>query len=163
MSIRRSRLDRKFILRTKYETGFLGYYNKYLRSPFETFKLGGDGMSGYEMYGSDIIGLRGYENNSLTPPQGGYIYEKITMELRYPISLAQSNTIYALAFLEGGNSWYDFKAYNPFSIKRSAGLGIRIFLPMFGQMGFDWGYGFDDGYSKGTGGSHFHFVMGQQF
>lgn len=156
-------LNKKFVFRSKYETGFLGYYNKYLRSPFETFKLGGDGMSGYEMYGSDIIGLRGYENNSVTPSRGGYIYEKMTLELHYPISLAQSNTIYALSFLEAGNSWYDFKDYNPFSIKRSAGLGVRIFLPMFGLMGFDWGYGFDEGYAKNSGGSHFHFVMGQQF
>jgi outer membrane protein insertion porin family len=155
--------DMKLVLRTKYETGFLGYYNKYLRSPFETFKLGGDGMSGYNMYGSDIVGLRGYQNNSVTPPSGGYIYEKMTMELRYPITMSQSATIYALTFLEAGNSWYDFTTYNPFSVKRSAGIGVRIFLPMFGLMGFDWGYGFDDGYTKNTGGSNFHFIMGQQF
>jgi len=155
--------NRKLVLRTKFETGFLGYFNKNLRSPFESFKLGGDGMSGYQTYGADIIGLRGYENNSVTPSNGGNIYEKITMELRYPITMSQSATIYALTFLEGGNSWYDFATYNPFSIKRSAGIGIRIFLPMFGLMGFDWGYGFDDGYTKNTGGSHFHFVMGQQF
>jgi outer membrane protein insertion porin family len=156
-------LNKKFVWRTKYETGFLGYYNKNLRSPFETFKLGGDGMSGYNMVGSDIIGLRGYQNNSVTPANGGYIYEKMTMELHYPISLSQSATIYALGFMEAGNSWYDFKDYNPFSVKRSAGLGVRIFLPMFGLMGFDWGYGFDDGYTKNSGGSQFHFVMGQQF
>jgi len=156
-------INKKLILRTKFETGFLGYYNKNLRSPFETFMVGGDGMSGYSMTGSDVIGLRGYENNSLTPPNGGNIYEKATLELRYPITLSQSATIYALSFLEAGNAWYDFKDYNPFSIKRSAGLGIRIYLPMFGLMGFDWGYGFDDGYTKGTGGSQFHFIMGQQF
>ncbi|HZK93336.1 MAG TPA: outer membrane protein assembly factor BamA [Prolixibacteraceae bacterium] len=155
--------NEKLVLRTKFETGFLGYYNKNLRSPFETFRLGGDGMSGYSMYGSDIVGLRGYENNSLTPAEGGNIYEKITMELRYPITLSQSATIYGLGFFEAGNSWYDFSDYNPFAIKRSAGLGVRIFLPMFGLMGFDWGYGFDDGYTKGTGGSQFHFIMGQQF
>ena len=158
-----SKQDAKLILRTKFETGFLGYYNKYLRSPFETYKLGGDGMSGYSSYGSEYIGLRGYENGSLTPPNGGYIYEKMTLELRYPITLSQSATIYGLGFLEAGNSWYNMADYNPFSIKRSAGLGIRIFLPMFGLMGFDWGYGFDDGYTKGTGGSQFHFIMGQQF
>jgi Outer membrane protein/protective antigen OMA87 len=124
-------LNRKFVMRTKFEAGFLGYYNKYLRSPFESFKLGGDGMSGYSTYGSDYVGLRGYENNSLTPSRGGNIYEKITMELRYPITLSQSATIYGLAFLEAGNSWYDFKDFNPFNIKRSAGLGVRIFLPMF--------------------------------
>ena len=156
-------LNRKFVMRTKFEAGFLGYYNKYLRSPFESFKLGGDGMSGYSTYGSDYVGLRGYENNSLTPSRGGNIYEKITMELRYPITLSQSATIYGLAFLEAGNSWYDFKDFNPFNIKRSAGLGVRIFLPMFGLMGFDWGYGFDEGYTSGSGGSQFHFVMGQQF
>jgi outer membrane protein insertion porin family len=156
-------LNSKLVLRTKFETGFLGYYNKNLRSPFESFRLGGDGMSGYSMYGSDIVGLRGYENNSLTPANGGNIYEKITMELRYPITLSQSATIYGLGFMEAGNSWYDFADYNPFGIKRSAGLGVRIFLPMFGLMGFDWGYGFDDGYTKGTGGSQFHFIMGQQF
>jgi outer membrane protein insertion porin family len=156
-------LNSKLVLRTKFESGFLGYYNKNLRSPFESFRLGGDGMSGYSMYGSDIVGLRGYENNSLTPANGGNIYEKITMELRYPITLSQSATIYGLGFLEAGNSWYDFTDYNPFAIKRSAGLGVRIFLPMFGLMGFDWGYGFDDGYTKGTGGSQFHFIMGQQF
>ena len=153
----------KLVLRTKFETGFLGYYNKNLRSPFESFRVGGDGMSGYSMYGSDIIGLRGYQNNSLTPANGGNIYEKITLELRYPITLSQSATIYALSFLEAGNSWFDFANYNPFGIKRSAGLGIRIFLPMFGLMGFDWGYGFDDGYTKGSGWSQFHFIMGQQF
>jgi outer membrane protein insertion porin family len=158
-----SRQDAKLVLRTKFETGILGYYNKFLRSPFESYKLGGDGMSGYSSYGSEYIGLRGYENNSLTPPQGGNIYEKITFELRYPITLSQSATIYALGFLEAGNSWYDLSDYNPFSIKRSAGLGVRIFLPMFGLMGFDWGYGFDDGYTRNTGGSQFHFIMGQQF
>ena len=153
----------KLVLRSKYETGYLGYYNKNLRSPFESFRVGGDGMSGYSMYGSDIIGLRGYANNSLTPANGGNIYEKITLELRYPITLSQSATIYGLTFMEAGNSWFDIVDFNPFSIKRSAGLGIRIFLPMFGLMGFDWGYGFDDGYTKGTGGSQFHFIMGQQF
>ena len=155
--------DQKLVLRTKFETGYLGYYDKNLRSPFESFRVGGDGMSGYSMYGSDIIGLRGYSNNSLTPANGGNIYEKITMEMRYPITLSQSATIYGLTFFEAGNSWFDMTTYNPFSVKRSAGLGIRIFLPMFGLMGFDWGYGFDDGYIKGSGGSNFHFIMGQQF
>ena len=155
--------DQKLVLRTKFETGYLGFYNKSLRSPFESFRVGGDGMSGYSMYGSDIIGLRGYSNNSLTPANGGNIYEKITMEMRYPITLSQSATIYGLTFFEAGNSWFDMTTYNPFNVKRSAGLGIRIFLPMFGLMGFDWGYGFDDGYVKGSGGSNFHFIMGQQF
>ncbi|GET31777.1 outer membrane protein assembly factor [Prolixibacter bellariivorans] len=153
----------KLILRTKFEAGFLGYYNKDRRSPFEQFKLGGDGMSGYSMVGSDVIGLRGYENNSLTPIGGGNLYEKFTVELHYPITLSQSATIYGLAFAEGGNSWYDFSDYNPFDIRRSAGLGVRIFLPMFGLMGFDWGYGFDDAYKANANGSQFHFIIGQQF
>jgi outer membrane protein insertion porin family len=155
--------NEKLIFRTAFEFGFLGYYDENRRSPFEQFRVGGDGMSGYSMYGSDVIGLRGYENNSLTPPQGGNIYEKLTLEVRYPITLGQSATIYALTFLEAGNAWYDFSDFDPFDIKRAAGLGVRIFLPMFGLMGFDWGYGFDEGYRPDSGGSQFHFVMGQQF
>ncbi len=159
----------KLVLYTGAEFGYLGYYNKDKRSPFEGFELGGDGMSGYSMYGSDNIGLRGYENGSLTPLQangrrkGGNIYTKFTAELRYPLSLAQSATIYALAFAEAGNAWYDFEEYQPFNLKRSAGVGLRIFLPMFGLMGIDWGYGFDEGNRPGVNGSQFHFVIGKQF
>lgn len=171
-------LDRadKLVLMTRVEGGFLGYYNKYLRSPFEKFTLGGDGMSGYSYYGSETIALRGYENNSLTATslvtsaegtgarQNGNMYTKMTMELRYPLTLQPSATVYGLVFLEAGNSWSEFKDYNPFDLHRSAGVGVRIFLPMFGLMGIDWGYGFDEvpGYS-GAAGSQFHFVMGQNF
>ena len=171
-------LDRadKLVLMTRVEGGFLGYYNKYLRSPFEKFTLGGDGMSGYSYYGSETIALRGYENNSLTATslvtsaegtgarQNGNMYTKMTMELRYPLTLQPSATVYGLVFMEAGNSWSEFKDYNPFNLNRSAGVGVRIFLPMFGLMGIDWGYGFDEvpGYS-GAAGSNFHFVMGQNF
>jgi outer membrane protein insertion porin family len=161
--------------------GYLGYFSKNLGySPFEGFVLGGDGFSGYSLYGKETIGLRGYENESLTATIPNYyyqngvkqnystqvsnIYQKATIELRYPISLQPSATIYGLVFLEAGNSWYDFKKFNPFAMKRSAGFGLRAFLPMFGLLGIDWGYGFDPmpGYTKPSGGQ-FHFVMGQQF
>ena len=153
------------VLYTKYELGFLGYYNKDLRSPFEQYQVGGDGMSGYNMYGSDIVSLRGYDNYSLTPSAGGNMYSKFTLELRYPISLNPQATIYALTFLEAGNAWYDFKEFNPFNLNRSAGVGVRIFLPMLGLLGIDWGYGFDPipGATNDKWGSQFHFVMGQQF
>jgi outer membrane protein insertion porin family len=158
------RLVGDLVLNTKAQFGFLGYFNKDARSPFEGYNLGGDGLSGYNLYGRETVGLRGYENGSLTPDLGGNIYNKLTMELRYPISLNPSATLYALTFLEGGNAWYDFTDYNPFGIKRSAGLGVRIFLPMFGMLGVDWGYGFDE--IKGSPGANkgqFHFVIGQQF
>ncbi|NOU61448.1 outer membrane protein assembly factor BamA [Marinifilum caeruleilacunae] len=159
----------KLVLYTGAEFGYLGYYDKDKRSPFEGFEVGGDGMSGYSMYGSDNIGVRGYENGSLTPIQsngrrlGGNIYSKLTAEVRYPLSLSQSATIYALAFAEAGNSWYDFEDFQPFNLKRSAGVGLRIFLPMFGLLGIDWAYGFDEAYQVGQNGSQFHFVIGQQF
>jgi outer membrane protein insertion porin family len=153
------------VLYTRYELGFLGYYNKDLRSPFEQYQVGGDGMSGYNMYGSDIVSLRGYENYSLTPAEGGNIYSRFTMELRYPVSLNPQATIYALTFIEAGNAWYNFKDFNPFNLNRSAGVGVRIFLPMLGLLGIDWGYGFDPipGKANDSGGGQFHFVMGQQF
>ncbi|MCW0484363.1 outer membrane protein assembly factor BamA [Gaoshiqia sediminis] len=152
------------VLHTKFEYGFLGYFDKYRRSPFERFRVGGSGMSGYNFYGADIVSLRGYQDYSLSPTTGSNIYHKLTMELRYPVTLKPSATIYLLGFIEGGNAWMDFKDYNAFDLKRSAGLGVRIFLPMFGLMGIDWGYGFDavNG-DKSVGGSQFHFVMGQQF
>ena len=155
----------KFVLYNRYELGFLGYYNKDLRSPFEQYQVGGDGMSGYNMYGSDIVSLRGYDNYALTPAAGGNLYSRFTMELRYLISPSPQATIYALAFLEAGNAWYDFKDFNPFNLNRSAGVGVRIFLPMLGLLGIDWGYGFDPipGKSEDKWGSQFHFVMGQQF
>ncbi len=159
----------KLVVMGRMEMGFLGYYNKDLQSPFEKFVLGGDGMSGYSMYGSETIGLRGYENSSLTPynQKGSYdgnIYNKLTMEVRYPLALQPSATVFALAFLEAGNAWSQYENYNPFELKRSAGVGLRIFLPIFGLMGIDWGYGFDDSlYRRNAGGNQFHFVIGQSF
>lgn len=163
---------RKLVLMAKFEMGFLGYYDLYRKSPFQKFVMGGDGMSGYSTYGEETIGLRGYENSSLTPRKvvngsysyDGNIYNKFTMELRYPLTLKPQATVFALAFAEAGNCWSEFQDYSPFDLKRSAGVGLRIFLPMFGLLGVDWGYGFDSvtGYNK-AGGSQFHFVMGQSF
>ena len=157
-----------FVLMTRVEFGLLGSYNKDKRSPFETFYMGGDGMSGYSTsYAEETIGLRGYENGSLTPyGQEGYAYDRFTLEIRYPFMLGNT-TIYGLGFAEAGNAWNETKKFNPFDMKRSAGLGVRIFLPMVGLMGIDWAYGFDKVY-KGTtqetrGGSNFHFVLGQEF
>ena len=156
-----------FVLMTRVELGLLGSYNTNKRSPFETFYMGGDGMSGYSTsYAQETIGLRGYENGSLTPyGQEGYAYDRYTVELRYPFMLGNT-TIYGLGFLEGGNAWADVKKFNPFNMKRSAGVGVRIFLPMVGLMGIDWAYGFDKVYTSGgwsKGGSNFHFILGQEF
>ena len=159
------------VLMARAQFGYLGYYNrKWGYSPFEGFRVGGDGMSGYDTYGSEIISLRGYENYSLTPlatdnsATGNYyagnVYDKFTVELRYPVILQPQSTIYALLFLEGGNCWSDIRDFNPFQIKRSAGVGVRVFLPMIGLLGVDWGWGFDD---PVNGKSQFHFVIGQQF
>jgi outer membrane protein insertion porin family len=153
------------VLMTRVELGLLGSYNKNLKSPFETFYVGGDGMSGYSSgYAEETIGLRGYDNGSLTPYRAeGYAYDRFTLELRYPLLLGNT-TIYGLGFLEGGNAWNEVKNFNPFDLKRSAGLGVRIFLPMVGLMGIDWAYGFDRAYSGSSkGGSQFHFILGQEF
>ena len=157
------------VLMTRVEYGFLGSYNKHKRSPFETFYMGGDGMSGYSStYATETIGLRGYENGSIAGNGGyssyGYAYSRLAMELRYPFLLEPSSTIYGLVFAEAGNAWRDLKSFNPFDLKRSAGVGVRIFLPMIGLMGIDWAYGFDkvDG-SRSAGGSNFHFIIGQEF
>ena len=154
-----------FVLMSRVEFGILGSYNKDKKSPFENFYVGGDGMSGYSTgYAQETIGLRGYENGSLTPWSApGYAYDRFTLELRYPFMLGNT-TIYGLTFLEGGNAWYDTKKFNPYDMKRSAGVGVRIFLPMVGMMGIDWAYGFDKALSTGTkGGSQFHFILGQEF
>lgn len=158
------------VLKAAAHFGYLGYFNRDLGySPFEGFILGGDGMSGYTTYGADIIGLRGYPNNSLTPiidnAYAGNVYDKFTIELRYPLVIQPSSTIFALVFLEGGNCWSDIKKFNPFSIKRSAGVGLRVMLPIVGMLGVDWGYGFDPVPNEGMdrGGSQFHFMIGQQF
>ncbi len=167
-----TKLAGDLVLMARAQFGYLGYYNRnWGYSPFEGFRVGGDGMSGYDTYGSEIIALRGYENYSLTPQAlssynstgnyyAGNVYDKFTVELRYPVILQPQSTIYALLFLEGGNCWSDIREFNPFQIKRSAGVGVRIFLPMIGLLGVDWGWGFDD---PVNGGSQFHFVIGQQF
>ena len=164
-----TKLAGDLVLATKAAFGYLGHYNEGIGpSPFEGFDLGGDGMSGYSLYGRETIALRGYENGSLTPivdgKKAGNVYNKLTLELRYPISLNPQATLYGLAFLEAGDAWYRIDDFNPFKVKRSAGIGLRAYLPMFGMLGIDWGYGFDDvpgqpGANKGQ----FHFLIGQQF
>ena len=151
------------VLMTRVEMGLLGYYNRYKKSPFETYYVGGDGMSGYSTgYAEETIALRGYENGSLTPNgAAGYAYDRFTLELRYPFLLGNT-TIYGLTFLEAGNAWTDPKKFNPFDMKRSGGVGVRIFLPMVGLMGIDWAYGFDKVWGS-KGGSQFHFILGQEF
>ena len=161
-----------FVLMARAQFGYLGYYNRnWGYSPFEGFLVGGDGMSGYYNYGSEMIALRGYENYSLTPMShskynsngysyAGNVYDKLTLELRFPVVLQPQSTIFVLGFLEGGNCWADIRDFNPLQIKRSAGVGVRVFLPMIGLLGVDWGYGFDD---TRYGGSQFHFMIGQQF
>lgn len=151
------------VLMTRADIGLLGSYNKWLRSPFETFYVGGDGMSGSYTYATETIALRGYENGSLTPwSREGYAYTRFGLELHFPFMLQPSTTIYGLCFIEGGNAWTRVKDFSPFSLKRSAGVGVRIFLPMVGMMGIDWAYGFDKVYGT-KGGSHFHFILGQEF
>ena len=171
-----------FVLMTRAEFGLLGSYNDNKRSPFETFYVGGDGMSGYSYgYSEETIGLRGYENGSISyssayeemmngrsiSSYNSYAYDRFTLELRYPFMLGNT-TIYGLGFLEGGNAWAKAKDFNPFKMKRSAGIGVRIFLPMVGLMGIDWAYGFDEVYTNQAGatkkgGSNFHFILGQEF
>ena len=170
------------VLMTRVEFGLLGSFNKYKKSPFETFYMGGDGMSGYSTsYAEETIGLRGYENGSLSSSAAyaemmagrtissynSYAYDRFTLELRYPFMLGNT-TIYGLGFVEAGNAWADTKNFNPFDMKRSAGVGVRIYLPMVGLMGIDWAYGFDKIYTNAQGstqrgGSQFHFILGQEF
>ena len=161
--------NQKLVLMTRAEYGFLGYYDSYRRSPFERYYVGGDGMTGASYtYATTAIKVRGYENGSLTPndlytrKNAGNIYSRLSMELRYPLLLETATTAYVLAFADAGNAWRDFSDFNPFNLKRSVGLGARLILPMIGLIGFDWGYGFDLSKSMG-GGSHFHFVIGQEF
>ena len=151
------------VLMTRLEFGILGSFNKWKKSPFETYYMGGDGMTGYSTsYAEETIGLRGYENGSLTPyGYEGYAYDHMSLELRYPFLLGNT-TIYGLGFIEGGNAWTEAKKFNPFDMKRSAGIGVRIFLPMVGLMGIDWAYGFDKVFGT-RGGSQFHFILGQEF
>ena len=157
----------KLVVNTRVEMGLLGAYNKNLGvAPFERFYVGGDGMSGmgYQFDGRELISLRGYSNNSISPSTGATIYNKYTTELRYAISLNPSSTVYALSFLEAGNAWEDFDNFNPFEVKRSVGFGVRIMLPMIGMMGLDYGWGLDEINGKpDVNGGQFHFSIGQQF
>ena len=151
------------VLMSRADIGLLGSYNKYLKTPFETYYVGGDGMTGGYTYATETVGMRGYENGQFTPwGKEGYAYGRFTFELHFPLMLQPSTTIYAIAFAEAGNAWTQVKDFAPFNLKRSAGAGLRIYLPMIGFMGIDWAYGFD--YVNGTkGGSHFHFILGQEF
>ncbi|MCB0371813.1 MAG: outer membrane protein assembly factor BamA [Muricauda sp.] len=173
-----TRLVDKLVLRTNAEFGFLGAYNHDIGDvPFERFYVGGDGLGNFTLDGRDVIQLRGYENQSLTPyitnaitgslqQDGGTIYNKFSMELRYPLTLKPTASIYALSFLEAGNAFNNFNDYNPFELKRSAGVGLRIFMPAFGLLGIDFGYGFDTDArpgSTGPSGWQTHFIIGQQF
>ncbi len=158
------------VLYTRAHFGYKGFYNQDIGpSPFEGFDLGGDGLTGYNIYGYETIALRGYSNSSLTPrvdnTKSGNVYEKLTMELRYPFTLNPQATVFGLVFAEAGNAWYSINEYNPFLIKRSLGVGLRAFLPMFGMLGIDWAYGFDSvpNVAYGNSGSNFHFTIGQQF
>jgi len=155
----------KLVLKTNLEFGLIGKYsNDKELTQFERFYVGGDGLSGYAVDGREVIALRGYENNSLSPNNGATIYNKYTLELRYALSLNPQSPIFALAFLEAGNTWNMFNKFNPFNIKRSAGVGIRMTIPMMGIMGVDWGYGFDEITGSPTSsGSQFHFSINQQF
>ncbi len=155
------------VLMTRVEFGLLGSYNKYKKSPFETYYVGGDGMSGYSSgYATETIALRGYDNGSLAGAynNAAYAYSRMTLELRYPLMLETSTSMYALAFLEGGNAWSEVRDFNPFDMKRSAGVGVRIMLPMVGLLGIDWAYGFQKTINgRSVGGSQFHFILGQEF
>ncbi|MFS4416578.1 outer membrane protein assembly factor BamA [Maribacter sp. 2307ULW6-5] len=163
------------VLRTNAEFGFLGNYNPDIGNvPFERFFVGGDGLNNFTLDGREIVQLRGYENQSVTPvdangrPEGGTIYNKFSLELRYPLTLKPSASIFGLAFLEAGNAFSNFQEFNPFQLKRSAGVGLRIFMPAFGLLGIDFGYGFDEdlrpqSQGRGPSGWQTHFIIGQQF
>lgn len=164
----------KLVLRTNTEFGFLGAYNHDIGNvPFERFFVGGDGLGNFTLDGRDVVQLRGYDNQSLTQldpitrrPEGALVYNKYSLELRYPLTLKPSASIYGLAFLEAGNSFNNFQEFNPFELKRSAGVGLRIFMPAFGLLGIDFGYGFDSDYVNpqgGPSGLQTHFIIGQQF
>ncbi len=159
-----TKLAGNLVLNSRIEFGFLAMYNKdYGYSPFESYIMGGDGLMTYNLYGKETIGLRGYGNNSLTPLAGGNVYNKYTFEVRYPLSLNPNATLYVLAFAEGGNCFTNINEFKPFDLKRSAGVGIRIYLPMFGKLGVDWGWGFDDAVVTGENHSQFAFIIGQNF
>ncbi|MBQ8704609.1 MAG: outer membrane protein assembly factor BamA [Bacteroidales bacterium] len=149
------------VLSTRFRFGFMGYYNKDIGlSPFGRYMLGGDGLTSWNFDGREIVPLRGYDNNAVgaSTEGGGSVFDRFTIELRQPIVESSSATFWVLAFLEGGNCWSDLSEFQPFKMYNSAGLGVRVYLPMLGLIGVDWGYGFDGG---GIGGSHFHFSIGQ--
>lgn len=151
------------VLMTRADFGLLGSYNKYIKTPFETFYFGGDGMSGSGTYATETISMRGYDNGQFTPwGYEGYAYGKFTFELHFPFMLQPSTTIYALAFAEAGNCWTSISEFSPFNLKRSAGVGVRVYLSMLGFLGIDWGYGFDKVWGR-RGGGQLHFVLGQEF
>ena len=151
------------VLMTRADFGLLGSWNKYRKTPFETFYFGGDGMSGSYTYASETVAMRGYENGQFTPNRNqGYAYGKFTMELHFPFLLQPSTTIYAIAFAEAGNAWTSVSDFSPFNLKRSAGVGARVYLSVLGFLGIDWAYGFDKVWGD-RGGSQIHFVLGQEF
>lgn len=151
------------VMMTRADFALLGSYNKYVKSPFETFYFGGDGMTGSYTYATETVAMRGYENGQFTPNfYEAYAYAKYTFELRFPFMLQPNTTIYALAFAEAGNAWTDIKDFAPFNLKRSAGVGVRLYLSMLGFLGIDWGYGFDKVWGR-RGGGNLHFVLGQEF
>jgi len=161
-----TKLIDKLVLKTQADFGFLGIYNQDRGNiPFERFYLGGDGMINYSMDGRETIALRGYENQSLSSRDGSLIYNKFSIELRYPITLKPTASIYALTFLEAGNGYDTFRSFDPFNSKRSTGVGVRIFMPAFGLLGIDFGYGFDNVNPNSTepNGWETHFVIGQNF
>jgi len=161
-----TRIIDKLVLKTQTDFGFIGAYNLDRGNiPFERFYLGGDGMQNYSLDGRETIALRGYKNQSLSSQDGSLIYNKFSIELRYPITLKPSASIYALSFVESGNGYDTFKSFNPFNSKRSAGMGVRIFMPAFGLLGIDFGYGFDNpAFGSATpNGWETHFIIGQQF
>jgi outer membrane protein insertion porin family len=166
----------RLVLATNYRFGYLGRYQKHVPySPYEGFDMGGSGMQGYQMYGIEIVPMRGYTDAALTPyapasEQTGdnmfskaNIYTKANIELRFPAIIQPSSTIYGIVFVEVGNAWYDLSTFNPFNLKRAAGVGVRAFLPMFGMLGIDWGYGFDNDNKGGGRKGEFQFILGQQF
>ena len=161
-----TRIIGDLVFKTQIQFGFLGQYNReWGYSPFERFYVGGDGLQGFVLDGREVIGLRGYPNNAVSPGTGGVIFDKFTLEMRYPLTLNPNSTIYGLVFAEGGNAWGDFREFKPFDIKRSMGFGVRIFMPMFGMLGVDFGYGYDPIASPfgPPSGWQTHFILGQQF
>ncbi len=154
--------SRALVLMTKFDFGLLGLYNRKVgMSPFEGFQMGGDGMYNMGIYGIETISMRGYEHNALTPNETGTIFNKYTIELRYPLTLNPSATFFVVAFAEAGNAWTSIKDYHPLDVKRAAGVGLRVYMPMIGLLGIDWGYGFDA--AEGANKSQVQFVLGQQF